>query len=390
MSKTQGLCILGSTGSIGEATLEIVRRFPQHFKVVALGAGKNAKALREQIREFKPEVAVIGGAKSVPDELSDAGCEVIPGMEALCTVASRGDVDTVVAAIVGMQGLPSVHAAISSGKKVCLANKESLVCAGELLSKLAQHNSVRIVPVDSEHCSVFQCLENVKREDVSSIVLTASGGPFLDLPIDKLWDVTPEQAANHPKWKMGSKISIDSSTMVNKALEIIEAHWLFGGIPVEVLVHPESIIHGMVKLVDGTELCHMAEPDMKAPIAFSLSYPEGPRFHSVVKNLSLPTVGTLSFRQLDESRFEAVSLARSALSDGGASPAIFNIGNEIAVSLFEMGKIRYPEILSVISSYLESFAGNRYSNIGDLFAFKSELEERAESVAKIISSTRRR
>ena len=376
------LAILGSTGSIGCSTLEIVRQFPEAFEVFCLVAHTSIQKLRKQVLEFQPKYCVVTGgmSKSQLHELSSG-----PGTtawlseeEAVLELVQDPQVDAVVAAIVGMAGLRSVHAAIAAKKSVLLANKESLVCAGELLTNLLSHNettSRQLIPLDSEHSAIFQLLEGAGRSDPEKLILTASGGPFLKTPISDFGSITPEMAVKHPRWNMGAKISVDSASMVNKALELIEARWLFNThhSKIEVLVHPESIIHSLVEFKDGVQLAQLSVPDMKGAIAFGMQYPDS-RLPNVMNKLNLAELRSLHFESLDEEKFPAVSIARQTLDAGGAAPAVFNIANELAVSRFLAGKIGFPDIMHYIESSLESFGTERYDSIDDLFDLKNRIE----------------
>lgn len=349
----KNISLLGSTGSIGRNVLEVVRQFPGRFRIVGLAAGTNIRLLREQIEAFNPEKVSIADAKlagelvqSLPPGWSE---KISSGTEGNVAVASLPAADTVVSAIVGAAGLTPTMAAIEAGKNIALANKETLVMAGQLVMGAVKRAKVTLLPIDSEHSAIFQALEAGNKTDVSKLILTASGGPFRDLPDCDLWEVTPEQALAHPNWSMGKKISIDSATLMNKGLEVIEARWLFGiGVEdIEVLVHPQSIVHSMVEYVDGSVVAQLGVPDMRIPIAYALSYPE--RLRMNLPRLNLASVSDLSFSRPDFEKFPALKLAYQVCKRGGSLPAVLNAANEVAVEAFLCGTIRFPEIALVVA-----------------------------------------
>ncbi|HWI40155.1 MAG TPA: 1-deoxy-D-xylulose-5-phosphate reductoisomerase, partial [Verrucomicrobiae bacterium] len=351
------LSILGSTGSIGTSTLDIVRAHPDRFRVLALTAGGNLELLGRQIQEFAPEVAAVlteEGARELTGMLGPCRTEILHGAEGLIAAATVGGADTVVAAIVGAAGLIPTAAAIQAGKDVALANKETLVCAGRLIMDLVKEKGVRLLPVDSEHSAVFQSLQGHRGEDVKRIVLTASGGPFLHLPAERLAEVSVEEALAHPNWSMGRKITVDSATMMNKGLEVIEARWLFDIPPerIDVHVHPQSVIHSMVEYVDGCVIAQLGVPDMKAPIAYALTWPE--RVPTGVRPLDLTTLSRLDFHEPDLVRFPALRLAYDAMRGGEDLPAVMNAANEVAVTAFLEGRIRFSEIPVIIERTMAS------------------------------------
>ncbi|MDR3159041.1 MAG: 1-deoxy-D-xylulose-5-phosphate reductoisomerase [Zoogloeaceae bacterium] len=360
----QTLTLLGSTGSIGQSTLAVVRLHPERYRIFALCAHRQWEKLREQCREFQPDYAVVGEAKdalSLQDELRKMRLktEVLHGPEALCQVAAAAEADMVMAAIVGAAGLPSALAAARAGKKILLANKESLVMAGALFMQTARENGARVLPVDSEHNAIFQSLPHDFSGDwaqggIRKLWLTASGGPFLDFSADALLRVTPKQAIQHPRWSMGQKISVDSATLMNKGLEVIEAHWLFNAPPeaIEVVVHPQSVIHSLVEYVDGSMLAQLGNPDMRAPIAHALAWPE--RVASGVQSLDLCQIARLDFRAPDKARFPSLQLAYDALRMGGAASAILNAANEVAVAAFLEGRLSFPGIPRCIEAVLDA------------------------------------
>ena len=372
----QKITILGSTGSIGVSTLDVIARHPDRYHVVALTAHSRVQDLARQCAQFKPQFAVVGTAEAanlLKTLLFSYGLSVrvLYGEAALCDVAREGDV--VMAAIVGAAGLAPTMAAAQAGKKVLLANKEALVMSGQLFMDAVQENGATLLPIDSEHNAIFQCLprqisdarclDHNKRNGISKIWLTASGGPFLNRSLDSLRDVTPEQAIAHPNWVMGKKISTDSATMMNKGLEVIEAHWLFG-IPVEkieVVIHPQSVIHSMVSYVDGSILAQLGNPDMRTPIAYGLAYPE--RIASGVEQLDITKMAQLNFEQPDFTRFPCLSLCFDALRAGETAPAILNAANEVAVQAFLDKKIGYLRIPELISSVMNKVANRRVTDL---------------------------
>ena len=349
------IAILGSTGSIGHSTLEVIEKYPEKYQVVGLSAGYNAELLQEQIRKFKPK-AVSLSDESGQDILNDCpGTEVLFGVEGACKIAAMPEADVVVAAISGSAGLLPTLEAVKAGKTVALANKESLVMAGELIISEAKKNKADIIPVDSEHSAIFQLLKDKKNEDVKNIILTASGGPFLGSTLEELENVSPEEALKHPRWKMGNKVTIDSASMMNKGLEVIEAHYIFG-MPAEkikVIVHPQSIVHSMVEFIDGTVFAQLSHPDMKAPIAYALSCPD--RLDNIVEPLSFADIGKLTFEDPDYERFPNLRLAFRALETGGLMPVIMNSANEVAVQKFCDGLIGFTSISKLIEKVMDSF-----------------------------------
>jgi len=363
------IAILGSTGSIGVSTLEIVAAHPDKFRVVALSGGKNIELLAHQIRQFRPKlVAVADPADSVRlrELISISEVELLGGSEGLCAVATAPGAQMVVAAIVGAAGLLPTAAAICAGKDVALANKETLVTAGHLFMDLVQRHKVKLYPVDSEHSAVFQSIEGHRNLDITKIILTASGGPFRETPLEKLQEVTVQDALNHPNWSMGRKITIDSATMMNKGLEVIEARWLFDS-PAEkisVNIHPQSIIHSMVEYIDGCVIAQLGIPDMKAPIAYALSYPE--RVSTGVKALDLTELTGLTFYKPDLERFPCLGLAYRALGEGESMPAVMNAANEVAVEAFLDGRISYLQITRLIEKTMDAHQAHRLGSIEEV------------------------
>ncbi len=350
------LSILGSTGSIGRSTLEVVRSYPSLFDVVALTACSNIDLIEEQVREFSPRLVVLGSkdnAMELRQRLSGNVAEVLWGVDGLIAASTYDEVDLVISAISGAAGLIPNIEALRAGKDIAIANKESLVIAGDILKEEAEKMGCRLMPVDSEHSAVFQSLIGHRREDVRRIILTASGGPFLKLSDDELDRVTPEEALNHPNWVMGKKITIDSATMMNKGLEVIEARWLFDIEPdiISICIHPESIVHSMVEYRDGSVIAQMAYPDMRIPIAYALTYPE--RLALDVPAIDLTQLGSLTFFEPDVERFPCIRLAYRALELGGSMPAVLNAADEVAVEAFLQGRITFTSIPRVIEGTMD-------------------------------------
>ena len=347
--------ILGSTGSIGTQTLEIVRN-NKDLQVTALAAGRNTGKMEEQIREFQPKLAVMWGeeeAKELRERVSDTGTRVLSGMEGLLELAVETEMEVLVTAIVGMIGIRPIIAAIEAGKTIALANKETLVTAGHIIMPLAAKMQVPILPVDSEHSAIFQSMHGENRKRVSKILLTASGGPFRGKKRKDLSDITVEDALKHPNWSMGRKITVDSSTLVNKGLEVIEAKWLFGVEPsdIQVVVHPQSIIHSMVEYVDGGIMAQLGTPDMKLPIQYALFYPDRRPMNG--KRVDFFSLGSITFEEPDVETFKGLSMAYEAAAAGGSMPTVFNAANEKAVALFLDRKICFLEIYDLIQGAME-------------------------------------
>ena len=374
----QSITVLGATGSIGVSTLDVIARHPDRYRVFALTAHSRVDELAEQCTRFKPEVAVVGTAEAASQlsaRLQSAGLttQVEYGEQALCDVSSADACTTVMAAIVGAAGLAPTMAAAQSGKKVLLANKEALVISGQLfMDAIAASGSV-LLPIDSEHNAIFQCLPlNYQRQlghhGIRKILLTASGGPFLDRDVSTLDQVTPEQAVAHPNWSMGRKISVDSATMMNKGLEVIEAHWLFGAAPnqIEVVIHPQSVIHSMVSYADGSVLAQLGNPDMRTPIAHALAYPD--RIESGVDTVDLTKIAQLNFRPPDYVRFPCLKLAFDALHAGGSAAAVLNATNEVAVEAFLNRQIGFRKIPELIDAVLNRLPVEPVTDLGAVLA----------------------
>ncbi len=380
------ISILGSTGSIGVSTLDVVGGHPDRFGVVALAAGRNVTLLKQQIERFRPRLAAVldeAHARELRTLLGPASAtEVLFGPEGYREAAAFADADMVVSAMVGAAGLlPTLHA-IDAGKDIALANKETLVMAGHLVLRKAAEKGVKVIPVDSEHSAIFQCLEGHRREEVRRIILTASGGPFLNVPREELAEVKPAQALKHPNWAMGKKITIDSATMMNKGLEVIEAAWLFD-VPVtaiDVLIHPQSIVHSLVEYRDGSVLAQMGVPDMRIPIAYALSYPN--RLTSADKPLDLGKVGTLTFLDPDPIRFPALRLAYEAAKAGGTMPAVLNAANEMAVAAFIEGKTGFDKIVSIVEEVLSRHRGQADPGIDAILAADRWAREGTETIIR--------
>jgi 1-deoxy-D-xylulose-5-phosphate reductoisomerase len=350
------VAILGSTGSIGVQALDVVSRFPERFQVVGLAAGKNVARLLEQVRRFRPRIVSVtdeAGARVLRAE-APPGTEVLAGDAGAVAVASHPDVDFVLAAISGGAGLRSTAAAVEAGKPIGLANKESLVLAGEVLTARAAERGVPILPVDSEHSAIHQSLAGHNRRDVRRLILTASGGPLRTVPAAELAEVGPERALKHPNWSMGDKITIDSATLMNKGLEVIEARWLFDVPPsrIDIIVHPESIVHSMVEYVDGSMVAQLGVSDMRGPISYALAHPE--RVPLDLPPLDLTRLGKLTFERPDPARFPAFTLAYRALELGGTAPAVLSGADEAAVAAFLAGRCRFTDIADVCAAALEA------------------------------------
>ena len=390
-----GVAILGSTGSVGVNTLDVIARHPDRFRVVALGANRNVEKLAAQCVKFAVPFAAMAHAQSAAElagRLRELGAptRVLTGPDSMLEIASLPEVSHVMAAIVGAAGLPSTLAAARAGKRLLLANKESLVMAGPLLMRLVRASGATLLPIDSEHNAVFQCLPRDARcgeapPGVRRILLTASGGPFLDMPRARLDLVTPAEACRHPNWVMGRKISVDSATLMNKGLEFIEACLLFGVTPgqVEVLIHRESIVHSLVEYVDGSVLAQLGAPDMRTPIAHALAWPE--RVASGVQSLDLIRVGNLRFEAPDLQRFPALALAQEAARAGGSRPASLNAANEVAVAAFLEGGLNFARIPAVIESVMATTSVGEIRDLEDVMAADAEARERASSLLRVAS-----
>ena len=390
----QVLTILGSTGSIGESTLDVVSRHPEKFRVFALAGHKQVEKLAAQCRTFRPEYAVVADAEHAArlDALlkrDGAATQVLHGAQALVDVASADEVSGVMCAIVGAAGLPSALAAAQKGKTIYLANKETLVVSGALFMETARANGAAVLPIDSEHNAIFQVLPRdytgrLNEHGIRSIILTASGGPFLTADLGTFDNITPAQAVKHPNWSMGRKISIDSATMMNKGLELIEAHWLFNCPPdkLEVVIHPQSVIHSMVRYRDGSVLAQLGNPDMRTPIAYCLGLPE--RIDSGVGDLDFDALSALTFQKPDFDRFPCLKLAYEAMNAGGAAPCVLNAANEAAVAAFLDGQIKFTDIAKTVAHCLAQDFSDDLGNIENLLAQDAVTRRQAqEFIAKL-------
>lgn len=370
------IAILGSTGSIGTQALALAARHPDRFRVVALAARENLDLLAEQVRTFRPRlvsVATADGAAALRSRLDGAGAEVVWGEAGIVQVATDPDADLVLSAVVGAAGLLPTFAAVRAGKVVALANKEALVTAGELITAEAARRGARLLPVDSEHSAIFQCLERGGGACLRSVILTGSGGPFRTRPKEALAAATPQEALQHPRWLMGKKVSIDSATLMNKGLEVIEAHWLFG-LPVEairVLIHPESIVHSLVEYVDGSLLAQLSITDMGLPILYALTYPE--RLPNHFPTLDLATVARLTFEEVDHDRFPCLGYACAAARAGGTAPVVLNAANEVAVGLFLQEAIPFTAIPRLIAEALDRHPVRPVRSVEEVLAADAEV-----------------
>jgi 1-deoxy-D-xylulose-5-phosphate reductoisomerase len=363
------IALLGSTGSIGVSTLALAREFPDQFQISGMVAGQNLKLLAKQVKEFSPKCVAIKYEADVPklrSLLGRAKTEILFGEAGAAAVASGSDVDVILAAIVGGAGLMPCLKGLLAGKEIALANKEALVMAGEIFVAAAKKRRVRLLPVDSEHSAIFQCLQGNQRTEVDKIILTASGGPFLRTPLGRLDKVTVKQALQHPNWKMGKKITIDSATMMNKGLEVIEARWEFDMEPsaIQVVIHPQSVVHSMVRYQDGSIIAQLGIADMRIPIAYALSFPH--RVKGSWSPLDLTEHGELNFLSVEKKRFPALALAYEALNEGGTMPAVLNAANEIAVDAFLSRRIGFREIHRIIIRTMQKHANRAAKEIGEV------------------------
>jgi len=375
------LAVLGSTGSIGTSTLDVVEGYPERFQVVALAARASLDRLEAQVRRHAPRLVSVGseaGARELRRRLGRSATEVAWGTAGLLQAVADAGADLVVSAIVGADGLLPTMRAVTAGKDVALANKESLVMAGHLLTAEAHARGTRILPVDSEHSAIFQCLAGNGTGGVRRIVLTASGGPFRTRSRSAMASVTPEEALQHPNWSMGKKITIDSATLMNKGLEVIEAHWLFGLAVdrVDVIIHPQSIIHSLVEYVDGSLLAQLGVPDMRIPIQYALTYPE--RQPNVVPRLSLEQLTGLTFEAVDREKFPCLDLAYEAALAGGSCPAVLNAANEVAVHRFLNRRIGFDEIPTLIRKALDAHPRRAIGSVEDVLEVDREVRRRLE------------
>jgi 1-deoxy-D-xylulose-5-phosphate reductoisomerase len=381
---TRKITILGATGSVGKSSLDLIERSPDRFQVVAVTAATNVQALAETARRTKAKLAVVADPsllKDLCELLAGTSCIAAAGEDALIEAAS-GESELVIAAIVGCAGLRPVMAAVEAGRTVALANKEALVTAGELMTNAAAATGATLLPIDSEHNAIFQCIAANRKEDVSKIILTASGGPFRTASPEVIGAATPAQAVAHPNWSMGAKISVDSATLMNKGLELIEAHYLFGlpSSQIDIVIHPQSVVHSLVEFVDGSVLAQLGSPDMRIPIGYALAWPE--RMETPAKRLDLAAIARLDFEAPDLARFPALRLARDALEAGGAAPIVLNATNEIAVASFLAGKIRFVDIVRTVADMLGTADFAQPGSIDDILEIDRATRREVENMMK--------
>lgn len=377
-----GVAVLGSTGSIGTSALDVLRALKNRFRVVSLAAGRNSAALIEQVREFSPRLVSVADAHTADEVRRAVGdrTRVVFGPHGLVEAALCDGVETVVAAMVGAVGIEAVLASLEAERRVALANKETLVAAGELVLRLLERGKGELLPVDSEHAAIHQCLQGERIDQVSRLILTASGGPFRNAPIERIARATPNEALKHPTWNMGGKITIDSATLMNKGLEVIEAHWLFGldYDSIDVIVHPQSIVHSLVEFVDGSVLAQLGAADMRVPIQYALTYPE--RTAANWRPFSLLEVGALSFEPPDFSRFPSLGLAYEAGRLGGTAPCVLNAANEVAVAKFLRGECRFGDIPACVEKTLAEHEPWAIESLDDVLEADRWARERAASI----------
>lgn len=379
------LVILGSTGSIGQSTLDVIRRFRTRYEVVGLAAGRNSGLLAKQVEEFQPEVVAVESEKQARElrrKLGRSRLRILCGEEGYEEIASADRADMIVSAITGIAGLKPTLAALRMGKDVALANKESMVVAGWLIKKIAAISGSRVIPIDSEHSGVFQCLCGRDKKFIRRVYLTASGGPFLRVPLEDLFTKTLAETLKHPRWKMGRKVTIDSATMMNKGLELIEARWLFNLRPeqLEVLVHPQSVVHALVEFLDGSVLAQLSQTDMRIPIQYALSYPE--RLETPLPFLDLTEIRSLEFFPVDEQRFPLFGLARKALAAGLSYPVVLNAANEVAVQAFLEEKISFGQIFEIVNYCLNHHRPRALAELDDILAVDRESRRQAKQYLK--------
>jgi 1-deoxy-D-xylulose-5-phosphate reductoisomerase len=385
------ITILGSTGSIGRSALDVISRFLDSFKVVVLTAGRNVDLLEKQIRSFSPEVVAVAdeaAAKELKKKIRKkckSSFDILSGQDGVAEAASYNNSDFVLSAIVGAAGLFPTIAAIRSKKTVGLANKEALVMAGKIVIEEAKKHEVKILPVDSEHSAIFQCIEGHGKGDVRRIILTASGGPFGDKNLNEMNDIAPEDALKHPRWKMGKKITIDSATLMNKGFEVIEAHYLFG-IPlkrIDILIHPQCIVHSMVEFKDRSCIAQLSVPDMKGPIAYALTYPK--RLKNIIRGLDLARIKSLTFKKPDIESFPCLLYAYMAMETGGTMPSVLNAANEVAVNAFLKGVIKFKDIPVIIRKTMDHHAAVSGEKIYDILEADRWARKKAEKIIKLLS-----
>ena len=380
------ITILGSTGSIGTQSLQVIQDEPDKYEILALSAWKDLELLKEQILKFKPKYAVVRDDK-LSRELKNSlnnkiNCHILYGEYGLTKISTLTDIDTVIVAITGMAALKPTLEAINAKKQICLANKEIIVSAGEIIMKRVKDNQINIIPIDSEHSGLFQCITPEHYENIEKLIITASGGPFYHLKESALESVSVEEALNHPNWQMGKKISIDSATLMNKGLEVIEAFWLFG-VPlnkIEVLVHPQSYIHSLVQYDDGSMIAQLSNHDMRIPIHFALNYPN--RARSSLPRINLVKIGQLTFKKLDTKKFPSIDLCYKAIEQGGTLPVVLNAANEVAVSAFLNRRLSFGNIIKVVSLTMEAHQNILNPTINDIIYQDREARKMAEEICK--------
>jgi len=386
---TKGLCILGSTGSIGQNCLRVVQSLPGRFRIVSLSAGKNLDVLVEQILEFSPQVVSVGECQLI-EPLRErlhlrehrAPLKVVAETSGQVEAATLPEVDFVVSASHGTTGLEATYEAVRAGKQLGLANKETLVVAGELVMQAARERALEVLPIDSEHCAVHQCLRSGRRQEVRRLILTGSGGPFLTTSRKKFDSITPEEALKHPVWKMGGRITVDSATLMNKGLEIIEARWLFGfsSNQIDVLIHPESMIHSMIEFSDGSVIAQLSIPDMRFPIQYALTYPDRVTVNGKPLGLDLAALGRLTFRKPDTRRFPCLELGRAALEKGGSMPCVLNAADEVAVEAFLARRLPFGDIPRVIERVMRRMPETELGSLDDVLKCDREARQLAREL----------
>jgi len=377
------VAILGSTGSIGRNCLEVISRSKNRWEVVGLSAGRNMKLFQKQVARFKPKIISLEREEDAAEfrrEFPENSAEVLHGQGGAEAVARYGENDIVLSAITGISGLRPTLGAVQDGKRVALANKESLVVAGSLIMETAQRTGSLIIPVDSEHSGVFQCLAKEDPGHVKKVILTASGGPFFRLPAEEMKNKSLEEALDHPRWKMGKKVTIDSATLMNKGLELIEARWLFDLEPgkLDMLIHPQSIVHSLVEMRDGSVLAQMSPTDMKIPIQYALTYPE--RDEALLPSLDLSQVRTLEFYEIDDEKFPLVKLARAAMEEGGSTPVVLNTANEVAVEAFIHGKIPFSGIAEIVTETVTNHKNRKIGGLEEIFDIDRETKGKTRNL----------
>lgn len=384
-NRMENIAVLDSTGSIGSNTLELVDKLRHRFRIVGLGAGRNIRLLLKQVKKFRPKIVSLERkeeAEELKRRLKDPTIHLIYGQEGAESVASFEENDIVVSAITGICGLRSTLAAVRSGKRVALANKESMVVAGRLILREARKSRAQIIPIDSEHSGIFQCLAKENKKDVKKVTLTASGGPFFGTPLDEMKNKTLEEALRHPRWKMGKKVTIDSATLMNKGLELIEARWLFGLKPEQlgIVIHPQSVVHSLVEMRDGSILAQISPTDMKIPIQFALTYPQ--RENSLLPSLDLSKMQVLEFYEVDERRFPLIRLAHKVLEEGESFSIALNAANEVAVGAFLGRKLKFSDIADIVRETVERHRVSPVRSVEDIFEIDQRAREQTWTVLK--------